>query len=277
MYLLKRDYARAESCYEAYSSSNDKLLRSGGRIDLFLVPLYQGKFEEALKVLDDGITADRMDRVEGEMVAYKHLSKAYIYEEKKEWGSALKETQIGMQVLKKAAPANPDDGRSYYAYLLAQSGRIAEAEELMRILKKDLEGKDSTKMYSYWWMLGEIELVKGDTNMALSYLERVYKDSPTPSFHLRCHLAEIYLKKGRLDEAVAQLEKALSRYDNDRVWRTEAVKAYYLLGLAYEKSGWNKKAIEKYEEFLDIWKSADPGIPEVADAKERLKNLKAKS
>jgi serine/threonine protein kinase/Flp pilus assembly protein TadD len=277
MYLLKRDYARAESCYEAYSSSNNKLSRSGGRIDLFLVPLYQGKFEEALKVLDDGITADRMDRVEGEMIAYKHLSKAYIYEIKRKWDLALSEAQIGIQILKKATPDNPDNGRNYYAYLLAKSGRIGEAEELMRTLKKDLEGKDSTKMYSYWFMLGSIELVKGDTNTALSYLERVYKDSPTPSFDLRWHLAEIYLKKGRLDEAVTQLEKALSRYDNDRVWHTEAVRAYYLLGLAYEKSGWNKKAIEKYEEFLDIWKNADPGIKEVEDAKEKLKKLRVGS
>ena len=79
-----------------------------------------------------------------------------------------------------------------------------------------------------------------------------------------------------MDEAVAELEKALSRYNDDRVWATMAVKAYYLLGLAYEKSGWNKKAIEKYEEFLDIWKNADPGIPEVQDAKERLAQLKSK-
>jgi hypothetical protein len=49
------------------------------------------------------------------------------------------------------------------------------------------------------------------------------------------------------------------------------------LALAYEKSGWNKKAIEQYEEFLEIWKDADPGIPEVEDAKERLKELRAKS
>jgi hypothetical protein len=49
------------------------------------------------------------------------------------------------------------------------------------------------------------------------------------------------------------------------------------LGLAYENSGWNKKAIEKYQEFLDIWKDADPGIPEVQDAKERLQKLRATS
>ena len=53
-----------------------------------------------------------------------------------------------------------------------------------------------------------------------------------------------------------------------------AVKAYYLLGLVYEKSGWKDKAIENFKEFLDIWKDADPGLPEVADARQRLEKLK---
>jgi serine/threonine protein kinase/tetratricopeptide (TPR) repeat protein len=277
MYLFKKDYAKAESCYEALSSSNEKLYRSAGRLYLALIPLYQGKLEDALKVLDDGIAGDRMEQVEGEMNAYKHFIKAYIYEEQKKMSLALKEAEIGIEILKKAKPNDPVYGRDSYAYLLVKSGRIAEAEELTRALKKDLEGKDSTLMHSYWVSLSEIEEAKGDTNMALSYLEKVYKESPTPSFYLRSHLAEIYLKKGRLDEAVAELEKALSRYDDDRVWATTAVKAYYLLGLAYEKSGWNKKAIEKYEEFLDIWKNADQGIPEVEDAKERLKKLRVES
>jgi tetratricopeptide (TPR) repeat protein len=278
MYLFKKDYAQTESCFEILSSSSEKLWRSIGRLYLVLIPLYQGKLEDALKVSDDGIAADRMERAEGEANAGKYIIKAEIYEEQKKMALALKEAEIGIEILKKAKPNDPVYGRDGYAYFLVKSGRIAEAEELAGVLKKDLEGKDSTLMHSYWWTLGEIEEAKGDTNMALSYLERVYKESPTPSFSLRSHLAEIYLKKGRLDEAVAELEKALSRYDDDRVWNTiRAVKAYYLLGLAYEKSGWNKKAIEKYEEFLDIWKNADPGIKEVEDAKERLKKLRVES
>jgi serine/threonine protein kinase/predicted Zn-dependent protease len=276
MYLFKKDYAQAESCFEILSSSNEKLYRSAGRLCLALIPLYQGKFEDALKVSDDGIAADRMERAEGEANAAKYIIKAEIYEEQKKMALALKEAEIGIEILKKAKPNDPVYGRDGYAYFLVKSGRIAEAEELARTLKKDLEGKDSTLMHSYWVTLSEIEEAKGDTNTALSYLEKVYKESPTPSFYLRYRLAEIYLKKGRLDEAVAELEKALSRYNDDRVWATMAVKAYYLLGLAYEKSGWNKKAIEKYEEFLDIWKNADPGIPEVQDAKERLAQLKSK-
>jgi tetratricopeptide (TPR) repeat protein/predicted Ser/Thr protein kinase len=275
MYVFKKDYAKAESCFQALCSNNEKPLRSLGRSYLELIPFYQGKFEDALKVLDDGIAADRMEQFDGDMNAYKHFDKAFLlYERQKKMSLALKEAEIGMEIYKKTKPDDPVYGRDGYAILLAKSGRIAEAEELTRALKKDLQGKDSTLMSSYWSTLGEIELAKGDTNTAVSYLERVYKDSPTPSFDIRSHLAEIYLKRGRLDEAVSQLENALSRYDDDRVWSSRAVKAYYLLGLAYEKSGWNKKAIEKYDEFLDIWKNADPGIPEVTDAKERLKKLK---
>ncbi len=55
------------------------------------------------------------------------------------------------------------------------------------------------------------------------------------------------------------------------------MKAHYLLGLAYERSGWTNKAIEQYEEFLKIWEDADPGIPEVEDAKQRLAELESES
>ncbi|MDP3024160.1 MAG: protein kinase [candidate division Zixibacteria bacterium] len=275
MYVFKKDYVKAENCFQALSSSSEKRLRSMGRLYLERIPFYQGKFEDALKVLDDGIAGDRMEQFEGDMNAYKHFDKAFLlYERQKKMGLALKEVEMGMEIYKKAKPNDPIYGRDGYAFLLTKSGKIAEAEELAKALKKDIEEKNPKLMFSYWWTLGDIELIKRDTNMALSYLERAYKDSPTPSFDLRSHLAEIYLKTGRLDEAVSELERALSRYDDDRVWSSRAVKAYYLLGLAYEKSGWNKKAIEKYEEFLDIWKNADPGIKEVEDAKERLKRLK---
>jgi serine/threonine protein kinase/Tfp pilus assembly protein PilF len=278
MYLFKKEYTRADSCFKALSSSNEKLYRSLGRVLLALIPLYRGKFEDALRLLDDGIAADRMEQAEGVGNATKHFFKAQIYEEKKNMDLALKEAEMGIEILKKATPSDPANMRDYYTNLLAKSGKIAEAEKVALALKKDIEEKNKTLMYSYWLALGAIELAKGDTNTAVTYLEKADKEASSPLFHVRVFLGQAYLESGKIGEAVAELEKALSRYDEIRMGLpTLAVKAYYLLGLAYEKSGWTDKAIEKYEEFLDIWKDADPGIPEVKDTKERLRRLKVKS
>jgi serine/threonine protein kinase/Tfp pilus assembly protein PilF len=278
MYLFNRQYAKAESCYKALASSSGKDTRSLGRTELAYVPLYQGKFEEALEVLDDGIAADRMEGTEKRQNAYKHFLKATIYLEEKNPSLALSEVEICVDILKEAAPGSPVEMRDLYTYILVESGKITEAEEVARALKKDIEEKNPTLMYAYWLASGAIEWAKGNTETAITYVEKACKEAPSPFFYIQFHLARVYLESGRLGEAVTEFEKVLSRYDSWRALSTIwAVKAHYLLGLAYEKSGWSKKAIQQYEQFLDIWKDADPGIPEVEDAKQRLKVLKAQS
>jgi len=47
----------------------------------------------------------------------------------------------------------------------------------------------------------------------------------------------------------------------------------YLKGLAYEKMGDERNARESFEEFIRIWSEADDDLPEIIDAKKRLRNL----
>jgi tetratricopeptide (TPR) repeat protein len=276
MYLFKREYAKAESCYQELSSSTEKDIRSQGRTYLAYVPLYQGKLERALEVLDDGIAADRMEQAKGYQNASKHFSKALIYQEKINLELALKETEKAIEIYREANPDDPIWGKSYYVSLLAENNDFEKAEEVVRTLKKDIEENDAGMMSEFWCAMGCIKLARGNFEASIGNFEKAAKDVSV--FWVHYWLSTAYLETNRLGEAVAVLEKALSRYDEYRalvaIW---AVKAHYLLGLAYEKSGWNKKAIDKYEEFLDIWKDADPGMPEVEDAKQRLAKLKTQS
>ncbi len=123
----------------------------------------------------------------------------------------------------------------------------------------------------YWRAEGALALARNDLKGAQTYFEK----DKTNDFWGAYLLARTDLQLGALDKAVAVMEKALTRYYFERFYEPIlAVKAYYLLGMAYEKSGWNAKAIQKYEQFLDIWKDADAGLPEVTDARQRLAKLK---
>jgi len=48
-----------------------------------------------------------------------------------------------------------------------------------------------------------------------------------------------------------------------------------MLGKIAEQKGKKLEAIICYKRFLDLWKDADSGIPEVEDAKKRLAGLKS--
>jgi hypothetical protein len=47
-----------------------------------------------------------------------------------------------------------------------------------------------------------------------------------------------------------------------------------MLGKLCQGQGWKDKAISYYEAFLELWKEADPGIPELEDVKRALAELR---
>ena len=88
-------------------------------------------------------------------------------------------------------------------------------------------------------------------------------------------LAEAREKTGDLAGAAAALEKVLAS-PGDRL-RANGYYAKAVLGLARieEKRGRRARALELYRSFLDLWKSADPGLPEIEEARGRSGALSA--
>jgi tetratricopeptide (TPR) repeat protein/tRNA A-37 threonylcarbamoyl transferase component Bud32 len=278
MHLYRLEYARAESCYKAVASCDDRDYRAAGRTLLALIPMHQGRLEEALEVLDHGIAADQMEQVGGVRNAFKHYLKAEIYARKQQWDLALRETNQGREVQLEAAPETPVGSRDFLACVLVESGRESEAREVLEELRRDLERQAPVLLYSCWQALGCVELFTGNAEKAVADLEKAVDEALETPFLGRVFLAKAYLEVGKHGEAVTLLEATLGRYDEARAIRPIwSVRAHYYLGLAYERSGWDRKAIEQYEEFLKIWKEADPALAEVEDARERLERLRAQS
>jgi tetratricopeptide (TPR) repeat protein len=86
-------------------------------------------------------------------------------------------------------------------------------------------------------------------------------------------LALAYFKQGDLDKARKECEKISQLTVGAFYYGDIFAKNFYRLGMICEKQGDKVKAGENYRKFLDLWKDADAGRPEVADAKKRLASL----
>jgi tetratricopeptide (TPR) repeat protein/predicted Ser/Thr protein kinase len=86
-------------------------------------------------------------------------------------------------------------------------------------------------------------------------------------------VARAYVQKGDLERAIQEYVR-LTTFDPKGKSRRLIHPLYYFRAASlYEQKGNTPKASENYEKFLSLWKDADPGHLEVADARERLKTL----
>jgi tetratricopeptide (TPR) repeat protein len=86
-------------------------------------------------------------------------------------------------------------------------------------------------------------------------------------------LARAYQKAGNPGKAIEVYRKLLTFDPAGQDRRVRIPLYHYRLGRLYEETGQKDKAAEQYRLFLDLWRDADPNLPEPADAKKRLAGL----
>lgn len=272
MNLFKGEYAVADSCFRVYSELDDPVLRASGRMYLSYLPIYEGKFNEGLKLIDERIALCKEERPDREYPFFNGL-KALIYRATGDSALAVEESRRAVEGYRKNRPTDKENFVGMYIQALAENGDIAEAEEAAAQLKTDLEA-GRFGMSSYWYGIGSIELSKGNADSAVASFKRAADEDYDFSTHYM--LARAYLEAGMLAETVAEFEKQLTIYTSPRTYcGTMDVLMNYYLGIAYEESRWYGKAIERYEIFLDYWGDADPRIHQIDDARARLTRLQS--
>ncbi len=79
-------------------------------------------------------------------------------------------------------------------------------------------------------------------------------------------VANALLELGRNDEAIAEYERILKINPNYPL-------AQYHLGQVYERKGNREQARAAYQRFLQVWRAADPDVPEILATRRRLELL----
>jgi tetratricopeptide (TPR) repeat protein len=271
MYRAKRDDAAAETWYRKLLTSNQPIHRSRARTYLAGIDTYRGRFKRAIEQYDQGIAADRLEKQTNDWNHYdKFLLKSEIYEQLGDYQRAIVTLQE-LPTLEGGLKVPLVDAT--LCEYLAQSGNTDRARRILKLLQSTQGRWASTDVLL---CDGMIAFAEGNVGHAITNFEELVRhQSVSPAIWYRFRLARAYQEAGRLSDAVRTYESLHHYYDI--TWGEDPVAAVVMLyyaGLAYESSGWNDKAIERYEEFLTIWKDADPGIPIAIDAKQRLERLK---
>ena len=126
--------------------------------------------------------------------------------------------------------------------------------ELNTLNKLTREFKEFNERAYYFHLQGMIQLHEDDINGGLASLQEAAENSPRDFLFFGRELVRGYVKAGRYDEAIDKagyLLDTFNKYDPD---------LYYLIGLAFEKSGERGKAENSYNKALEIWKEADDGF-----------------
>lgn len=273
MYAYLGDHVRSDSICQILASRPLKGQRAIGRLCIPRLTAYQGQFRKAIAQLDEAISADRLERYsEG-----PHLNKL---QSKMMLQYAIGDDSGALETcLKNAEESLMLDSASVFGHFFLASayavgGQFENSRRELNEIKSKLLAREDTTGWEKQLAgpAGVLAYYEGRYKDAIGEFERT--DPTTRPALVEGLLAQSYLQEGMYEKAVTELERFLRYQNGSRIAHPhDGVRCFYWLGIAYEQSGWKDKAAKQYQTFLDIWKNADPGIPEIDDAKARLAKL----
>ncbi len=298
VYALKEDYPKALSWIEQLI---DRAPSPGIIAEAYLwksfYHYWTGNLDQSLRAL--GVASQQAESVGNNFgQAFSAWIDGWIHYDKGDMETFRSQMEQWLDLMKKhphsyrPAPS-PEFYSAEYNYFLGlgdiNEERLESAESRLREMdslmpKIDPVFKSRVALSDFKVFDGEVLLANGSLEKAISVfkeeslLEVPYMHSwlillyntPFP----RDVLARIYLKNGDLDRAITEYERLIIFHPESQERRLIHPLCYYRLAKLYEKRDLRSKAIKNYEKFLELWKDADAGIDEIADAKERLVGLK---
>ncbi len=259
---LKRNFSEAENAYKKFG------MNIGTAVGFAKLYLLQGKLEELRAMLERGKALQ--------------IPLAHLYLKTGEFGIALRgfDKMLDDAVKKESVTGKilmlHQKGLAYLG-LKSVSDAQRNAEELNELIRES----PFKKMIRYYQhLMGMIELERENYPKAIDYFQKAISLLPYTVDGKREYrtlfinsLAEAYYKDGDSAKALEEY-KRISSLTFSRIWDGDIyAKSFYMMGMIYERMGRKAKATENYGRFLELWKDADPGIPEIITARKRLEAI----
>jgi serine/threonine protein kinase/Tfp pilus assembly protein PilF len=249
--------------------------------EMILLAILQGKFNEAEALARKGIAAmEKLDEkflmnIFRSLSAYGLWRSGHLKEAVQEF-DRIRDTAVEMDNVASQRRALQGKGLVYCALNSLDKAQLT-ADELSRLVQNALNPKE-TRMLEH--LLGQVELQKGHADQAIDHLKRAFSLLPHeyvfPGDEQALYfepLALAYFESGDLDHAREEYEKIIGLTTGRIAYGDIYARSFYMLGKIAEQKGDKVNARERYQKFLGLWKDADPGLPEVADARKRLAGL----
>jgi len=198
--------------------------------------------------------------------------------------AALREAELGntasakQEVTKALALSHGRDVNVAAALTLARTGDAPRAKALDEKLERSYPTTTMLKLYWLPTINAAIELNKGNSSQALLLLEAAapYElgtgGMSITSLYPAYVRGQAYLLASNGTAAAAEFQKLLDHRGIVLNFVTGAL-AHLQLGRAYAMSGDTRKARTAYNDFLTLWKDADPDIPILKQSKAEYARL----
>ena len=260
----------ARGVFEKQLKGDDPQQAMGLR-SLALLSMYQGKYNEALSLIHESTLIYKTLRWKlSELRNRLYLCR--IYQVKGMFEEFEAELDRCIEFIPEAA------SEPWWYLLLGtmviRNGDVESTESLLEeIVKKTNEGNRRDEA-NFHMLKGEIELYRGNHSEALEHLEtaNTLQDSP---YYLES-LAHYYYSLGDWEQAISIYENIVDNHptlgwEGQECW----IQAHLQLGKAFEETGNKADAIKYYSRLLELWKDADPDLPDLLDVKTRLDHLQS--
>lgn len=276
--LFKEDFLAAEEEYRLCLNSKNSQTRIQAAVSLIHLFKTQGRFNHAKKEAEEA-TQSLIKNIDWD---FDQINTELALSTARE-GNFEEAFKLAEEVL---------DQATRFKLLAELSIKIGMwAEGVIDLIEQAVQEKNSSEwglflsqndmqppfsqnmMRKLFGLKARIVLEKGEYGQAIAHVEQSKSLFPGSNL-IPADLIEVSglasFQSGDLESARDQFEQITRMTYGRKKYGVIYAKSFYMLGQICEQLGKKREARDYYERFLDLWKVADSGIPEIENARNRL-------